>query len=116
MSGPDESDDDRTQLMPSRQAGGNAEQDRTVIARPNPGGFAMPPLRGQVIGTDARQQPGTPPPGGRPAGAPLPPQPAQDATIFVTPQAGALPGAKAFEPVVGWLVITKGPGRGEFRP
>jgi hypothetical protein len=43
------------------------------------------------------------------------PAPAQGETIFVTPEPGALPGAKPFEPVVGWLVVTRGPGRGEFR-
>jgi len=34
----------------------------------------------------------------------------QDETIFVSPA-----GPK-FDPVVGWLVVTSGPGRGQFRP
>ncbi len=69
------------------------------------------PLRGQVIGDARHYQPGVP------AARPAPPpqdKPAQDATIFVTP--GAEPGSKPFNPVVGWLVVTRGPGRGEFRP
>lgn len=109
MNCPGEPDDDRTQLIP-RQDG--ADPDRTIIPNRNPGGFgaAERPLRGRVIGTDQPQ-----PAGSRPWPS-VPQTPSQGETIFVTPEPGALPGAKPFDPVVGWLTVVRGPGRGEFRP
>jgi FHA domain-containing protein len=41
----------------------------------------------------------------------------QGETIFLAPgQSSPKPGAPKFDPVVGWLVVTSGPGRGQFRP
>jgi hypothetical protein len=39
-----------------------------------------------------------------------------DATVFVPAQAGQTAQGTAFDPVVGWLVVIDGPGRGQFRP
>lgn len=39
----------------------------------------------------------------------------QGETVFITGQASASPGASRFDPVVGWLIVRKGPGRGQAR-
>lgn len=107
------SETDRTQIV--ERQGDNTDGDRTVIqGRPNSPGFSMPdqPQRGRVIGTDASPHVRTPG-GGAAGGASRPP--GQGETIFLAPQPGLPPGAAPFDPVVGWLIVTKGPGRGNFR-
>jgi hypothetical protein len=79
------------------------------------------PLRGQVIGTDHAQQgprgpAGQPPRGGVAPGQATPPPQGQGETIFIVTPTDAAVGTKPFDPVVGWLIVVKGPGRGEFRP
>jgi FHA domain len=99
------SDDDQTQLVPRSNVGGDT--DKTVI--PNRPG--LDGQRGQVIGTDvqkqvrvAGQQPRNQAPGG------------QGETVFLRTQPGGAPGTPPFDPVVGWLAVVKGPGRGQFKP
>jgi FHA domain len=107
------SDDEPTQMMPNRPDGG--DQDRTLLQNRQGGaGFSMPdrqaPLRGTVVGEERG--------GGQPPrGAPVAPPPAgQGETVFIPAQPDGAVGAKPFDPVVGWLAIVKGPGRGESRP
>jgi hypothetical protein len=104
-------EDDKTQIIRRPPSGG---QEKTVVARP--GGFAVPPgpPRGHVIGTDLKPQPPVSP--GRPLEHTAAPAPAQGETIFVVPQPGTPADAPPFNPVVGWLTIVQGPGKGHFRP
>ena len=122
-------DDDKTQLVPPSNAG---DQDKTVIL-PDRGFGSVPPQggpqqRGQVIGTDMQQHV-------RVAGQPRPPgsglnaspfsssqqgaavSPAgQGETVFLVSQTGGSPADQAFDPVVGWVTVVKGKGRGQSRP
>lgn len=102
--------DDKTQILPGTNM---VDNDRTIIPNQQQGPGGNAPLRGTVIGglQPPRQPAGSPAPnvpGGRP--------PAQGETIFVVPQGNAAPGAAPFDPVIGWMVVTKGPGRGHFKP
>ena len=125
MCPPAGSDDDKTQLV-TRQT--SSDQDKTII--PNRG-FNMPglpaqPAKGQVIG-DIQQhvrvagQPRPNPGSGlgaqsAPGNMAPPPPPGQGETMFLVAQPGAKPGDPPFDPVVGWVTIVKGSGRGQSRP
>ncbi len=108
---PADVEDDTTQLIQRTPAGA---QDKTIVT-PRAGGFAVPPSppRGHVIGTDVKPQPPVSPilPLEHPA-----PAPGQDETIFALPQPGVPADAPPFNPIVGWLTIIQGPGKGHFRP
>lgn len=84
-------DDDSTKVMYTKADSGQ----ETVII---PGRGSTGPVAGKVIGIA----------GGK----------AGDNTVFVPAQLGAQPQQpeQAFEPVVGWVVVTDGPGKGHFRP
>lgn len=117
--------DDKTRVIPRSDP---HNQETTIM--PNRGGPAFPPgsgglampggQRGTVIGqVDIQGQVRTPGQGGAAAGGPAlaARSPAQGETIFVPAQpTGVEPGAPPFDPVVGWLVVVKGPGRGQFKP
>lgn len=116
--------DDKTQLVPNLDG---ADKDRTIIpGQPQGpggglGGLQSPPLRGTVIGGGPNPGPGQRPPLGQaPGPVPQPgarPAPDAGATMFVVPQpASSTPGSPLFDPVVGWITVVKGPGRGCFKP
>ncbi len=116
---PPDRDDDKTQLVP--QPG--VDQDKTIVSgRGGNAGLEVNwPSGGKVVGTNIQagvRVAGQPQPQGQPPAAPFQGRPAggQGETIFVIPQQGQQPGAPVFNPVVAWLTVLKGPGRGQSRP
>lgn len=111
--------DDKTQIISTKL--NVPDNDRTVASgvgglpnaqRSSVGG----PPKGTVIGQ------GLPPnkPAASGGGRPPPPPPQAGETLFV-PSAASVPGSteatnKTFNPVVGWLVVVKGPDRGDCKP
>lgn len=111
--------DDATRIVPQR----DANNQETVILQPGrTPGQRSPDPNGTLIGVSNIQQ------GARIAGRPVPGggnafqqgggKPGGDNTVFMPVGAAAQAGqgAGTFDPVVGWLVITKGLGRGHFKP
>ena len=97
------SDDDATKVIYKKA--GNPQE---TVMMPDRNGVA-----GKVIGVADIQRGVTV--GGQAAGAD------GDRTVFVPTKVGGAPpipgqAAAAFDPVVAWVVVVDGPGRGQFRP
>ena len=108
---PSGDDDEKTQIIPRHQSGGDPDKTRSI----QQGGFASSGSpRGQVIGSDLRSQP--PSPSGRALDSTAREAPRQDETLFIVQPRGAAETAQPFDPVVGWLTVIEGPGKGLFRP
>jgi hypothetical protein len=104
-------DDEKTQII-QRHPGGDPDKAGAI----RQGGFASPPgsPRGHVIGSDLRSQPPVTPAQAPENSVPQPPRP--DETLFFVSKPDAPEKAPTFDPVVGWLTVINGPGKGRFRP
>jgi hypothetical protein len=102
-----------TQIIGAGSAYGGSGQSRT-----------NPPTYGAPSGSSRTAGPGGYPPGPNAPGAGpehtrmlMPAMEAPTGAAGTSPQTGyASPGVETPEPVVGWLVVISGPGRGGFRP
>lgn len=108
MTNQDGSDDERTRILPPRDA---RDPDKTILAGTSGQATQLP---GQVVGKSGG--------GGRSgsgvAGTSSREESKQSDTVIVVPHKTVTPdeGAHSSDPVVGWLVVVNGPGRGSFRP
>ena len=112
-------DDDATRIVGQQD---NHDDSTRIVSRQN--SVISGPPQGTLIGVSQIQQgvrvagqspagTGMPPP---PPASPGAPAPSGDETIFVP--AGGAPdavGGEAYDPVVGWLVVTDGKGKGQHR-